>query len=249
MGLFDKRDRRKRGRDEFVSPVEQIDLSNAAPLTTPSESPKTLTSPPNVPPSPPAQPALETPGTGRANAAIPAARPLAPAPAPAAREQALPVASYGIDKAIELMRTLPSDNIELVVQVVKQTLESMQIKITDIIADATRKQELVQDRLEVLRGEIADLEKEIAIRQKEIEDLNADYKETNTVRKHLELAENLCKNSAGNGKNSNKMRTNNAVSPARPGNAAGSSSSPSRPGKIMPRAGNPPPPASSSAKK
>src|SRR5262245_14383562 len=48
---------------------------------------------------------------------------------------------YGIQKAIELMRTLPDGNVELVVQVVKLTLASAQIGIGTIIDDAAARQE------------------------------------------------------------------------------------------------------------
>ena len=44
---------------------------------------------------------------------------------------------YGIEQAITLMRALPVDqNPELVVAVIKSTLESLKVKVSDIIADA-----------------------------------------------------------------------------------------------------------------
>src|SRR6266478_1985249 len=75
----------------------------------------------------------------------------APAPAPAAAAPAKPAASapaatkeqhpdYGINKAIELMRLLPDENVELIVRVVKTTLESTNINVASIVKDATRKQ-------------------------------------------------------------------------------------------------------------
>ncbi len=91
------------------------------------------------------------------------------------------------------MRTLPADNVELVVQVVKFSLESVGIKLPIIIEDAIRRQKDIQGRIGVLRAEIADLEAEIKQRKDEIDRLDADHKETTVVRDRLELAEALGK--------------------------------------------------------
>jgi hypothetical protein len=98
---------------------------------------------------------------------------------------------FGINKAIELMRALPSENVELVVRVVKTTLESINIKVASIIKDATRKEGELEGRVGVLKKEIADLEAEIATRRKEIAGLEADHKETTMVKDRLILAEKL----------------------------------------------------------
>jgi hypothetical protein len=177
MGLFDKRDR-KRGKDDFDSPTEAIDLDrvgSAAEAPAPASSPAAAT----TAPSPTA-----------------AAPKPAPKPAPALALPAPDSDSYGIDKAIELMRTLPSENIQLVVQVVKFSLESVGIKLPIIIDDATRRQKDLRGRVDVLKSEISDLEKEIADRKAEIEKHEADYRETTMVRERLELAEGLGKPAA-----------------------------------------------------
>src|SRR4051812_32967513 len=97
---------------------------------------------------------------------------------------------YGIEQAITLMRALPVDqNPALVVAVIKGTLESLKVKVTDIIADAERKQKDLEERVSNLKRAIADFEKEIATRKEEIERLEADHKETTAVRGRLELAE------------------------------------------------------------
>ncbi len=122
-----------------------------------------------------------------------------PEPEPAAgaaealEDEGPSAADYGIEQAIELMRTLPQENVELVVQVVKHTLESTQIKIARIIDDASQKQQDIEGRIKVLRDEIAEFEKEIAARKSEIETLEADYEETSTVKDRLVLAEKLGK--------------------------------------------------------
>lgn len=110
----------------------------------------------------------------------------AAAPAKKAAEPAKP--TYGIQNAIELMRQLPSDNVPLVVEVVKKTLESLHVDIGSIIADAERKRARIDDRVVNLQTEIDDFEEEIAARKDEIEALTADRDETKTVKERLELA-------------------------------------------------------------
>ena len=114
-----------------------------------------------------------------------------PEPEAAAEASAPAKQEYGIEQAIALMRTLPSDSVELVVRVVKHTLESTAIGIPNIIADATKKQERIDKRVALLKEEISDLEGEIAHRTKEIADLEEDHKETSMVKERLELAEKL----------------------------------------------------------
>jgi hypothetical protein len=89
------------------------------------------------------------------------------------------------------MRTLPQENVELVVRVVKHTLESTRIDIGAIIDDASQKQQRIEARVQVLKDAIADLEKEIQIRKKEIDELETDHRETTKVKERLVLAEKL----------------------------------------------------------
>ena len=120
-----------------------------------------------------------------------------PAPEPAYEAPTTPHQDYGIEQAIALMRTLPSDSVELVVRVVKHTLESTNIDIPTIIEDATAKEDRIDDRVALLREEIGDLEDEISRRSKEIEDLEDDRKETSMVKERLELAEKLDQQDTG----------------------------------------------------
>jgi hypothetical protein len=180
MGLFDKKDKKKKGKqDDFDSPIEQIDLSAPDPAP---------------PPKAAAAPRAE-PKTIEAEPAPKASKPKRREPEPEPDDFDAP--SYGINKAIELMRTLPTDNIELVVTVIKHTLESTKIKIGEIIEDAAHKQDDIQGRIKVLKGEISEFESEIATRKEEIEGLEADYTETTQVKEHLQLAEQLDKKPAG----------------------------------------------------
>jgi hypothetical protein len=173
MGLFDKKDKKR--RDDFDSPVDSVDL-NSSPVE------KSVAAPAPAPaPAPAAAPNVVV--------ATQAPTPAAPAPKPAPAPPPPETDNYGIEKAIELMRTLPTENIQLVVQVVKFSLESVGIKLPVIIGDAIRRQTDLRGRVDVLKSEIADLETEIKQRKDEIEKHETDYKETTTVRERLEMAE------------------------------------------------------------
>jgi hypothetical protein len=186
MGLFDKK---KKGEDDYDSPVEQVNLSKAAPQP---QRPAAGASQASPLAAAPAAPAPQAQPQQSPLASAPAAPAPAPQPARArAPEPEYDVPNYGIDKAIELMRLLPADNIELVVQVVKKTLESLQIQVPSIIKDASRKQGDIEGRIDVLKKEIAELESEISTRKTEINALETDHKETTTVKERLILAEKL----------------------------------------------------------
>lgn len=189
MGLFDKRDKKRGGKDDFDSPVEQIDLSavpRAAEPARPAAAPVTAAAEPA--PAPRAARDTGNPPTAEAAKEQPKEHPkMQPVRGTPEHED------YGIDKAIELMRTLPQENIELVVQVVKFSLQSVGIQLPSIIEDAIRRQKDIQGRIGVLKGEIAELEQEIKTRKEEIDRLEADHRETSMVRERLELAENLGK--------------------------------------------------------
>lgn len=130
----------------------------------------------------------------------PAATPATPAtPAPAPPPAPDPEADFGINKAIELMRQLPQDNKELVVTVVKTTLQAMNIKLPTIISDADRKLKGIEGNVDNLRKEIADFEKEIATRKDKIASLEADHKETTAVKANLILAEKLAEKPKSSG--------------------------------------------------
>jgi hypothetical protein len=201
MGLFDKK---KKGDDDYDSPVEQVSLSTpkapaGAPAAAASQARPASSTPAAQSAPQPAAPVLPSSSTGSAAQSL-ASAPASPAPA---RAQARPpqddfdVPNYGIEKAIELMRLLPADNVELVVQVVKKTLESLQIQVPSIIKDASRKQQDIEGRIDVLKKEIAELEGEISTRKTEISALETDHKETTSVKERLILAEKLTEERKG----------------------------------------------------
>jgi hypothetical protein len=105
--------------------------------------------------------------------------------------QTKPKSPYSVQDAIALMRKLPSDpaSLPLVVQVVRSTLASMNVRVEDIVDDATQRQKGIEDRIIKIRAAISDLEKEIATRRHEIAEAEADLAETVSVRERLQLTE------------------------------------------------------------
>jgi hypothetical protein len=100
--------------------------------------------------------------------------------------------SYGIADAILLMRSLPVDqNVDLIVQVIRATLASMNVRVHDIIEDARRKEQATEAGIQSLHGKVAELERELEARRQEIIGLEEDLKETNGVKERLQLAENI----------------------------------------------------------
>jgi len=97
--------------------------------------------------------------------------------------------AYGIDDAIELMRQMPDGNIEVIITVVKKTLESTNIRVSDIISDAQNKESSIKARTKQLETEIKDLEEKIAKRNSEISELQTTLDETVQVREHLQISE------------------------------------------------------------
>lgn len=99
---------------------------------------------------------------------------------------------YGIGDAIMLMRSLPVDqNTDLIVQVIRATLASMNVRVQDIIEDARRKEQATEAGIQELHGKVAELERDLDARRQEIVGLEADLKETNAVKERLQLAESI----------------------------------------------------------
>jgi hypothetical protein len=99
---------------------------------------------------------------------------------------------YGIAETTMLMRALPVDqNVELVVRVVRSTLESMNVQLADIIDDAQAKELTLSGRVETLNGEIGELSQQIDRRRQEIAQLQEELTETTTVKQRLLLAQKL----------------------------------------------------------
>lgn len=97
--------------------------------------------------------------------------------------------SYGIEDTIQLMRTMPDHNDDIVMVVIQKTLESVNVRVKDIIQDAESKEGRIESRVESLIKEINDLSNKIIDRETEITTLRADLTETKSVRESLESVE------------------------------------------------------------
>lgn len=95
---------------------------------------------------------------------------------------------YGIDKAIELLQKLPLENTQLVVSVVRHTLESASIDVDLVVDDAEKKAQKMQDEIATLNGEIALLKTQIAQKETDIVQTEATLKETQRVQELLKQA-------------------------------------------------------------
>ena len=97
---------------------------------------------------------------------------------------------FGIDDAIQLMRSLPSDpNSALVVRVVRVTLGAVNVSVEEIVADASRKEARIKESIAALEARIVDLEGQLGALRREIAAHQADLKETSNVRERLHLAD------------------------------------------------------------
>jgi hypothetical protein len=113
-------------------------------------------------------------------------------PLPRTPSNAAAAPAYGIADAMQLMRSLPSEgNMDLVVRVVRVTLGSVNVKLEDIIEDASRRQKAIQDRISALHGQVSELEEQLEARRREIGVYEADMKETTAVKERLALADKV----------------------------------------------------------
>jgi hypothetical protein len=102
-----------------------------------------------------------------------------------------PPKRFGIERAIQLMRSLPTEqNPELVAMVITTTLESLEMNVADIIADARARQADLEARIGKIKARNAELEREIEIGVDEIVKLESSLAETLSVKERLELAHN-----------------------------------------------------------
>ncbi len=131
-----------------------------------------------------------------------------------------PKGQYSIEDAIELMRQLPRENNEVVVTVVKKTLESTNIQVSDIIGDADNKETRIRNQHKTLEEEIKELEAQIAKRNQQIGDLLKDLKETTDVRERLQLALKLDKSSQPQAKAPEPKAESKPAAPNAPNNNA-----------------------------
>ena len=140
-------------------------------------------------PKPSFPPPLRRIGTpappSRISTPAPPSRP--PTPPPSSR----PVVHhepYGIRRAVELLRRLPPGERAVLVDVVKMTLESLDVHVDKIVDDANRREGEIEKRIVALREEVGEREEQIATRKDEIRQLEAEQEEIARVRDQLTAA-------------------------------------------------------------
>jgi len=97
---------------------------------------------------------------------------------------------FGIDDAILLMRSLPTDpNTALVVRVVRVTLGAVNVSVEEIVADANLKEAKIKEEISALEAKILDIEGQLGSLRREIAAHQANLKETVSVRERLHVAD------------------------------------------------------------
>jgi len=111
---------------------------------------------------------------------------------------------YGITEAINLLRGLPIDqngqNGDLVIRVMSATLASVDVHLRDIIDDATKRQKSTHERIAAVHAQMADLDRQLEAHRREVAALEAELKETTTVKERLQHAEKTAALAAGGGR-------------------------------------------------
>ena len=98
-----------------------------------------------------------------------------------------PQKRFGIERAIELMRSLPTDqNPALVALVIAKTLAAVDVPVSHIIEDATSRQKGLEAKLGTARAACTALETEIELHVDEIVELEAYLAEATSVVDRLE---------------------------------------------------------------
>jgi hypothetical protein len=96
--------------------------------------------------------------------------------------------AYGIRRAVELLRRLPPGERGVLVEVVKMTLESVNVHVDTIIDDASRREVEIDKRIAALKHEVSEREEQIATRRDEIQELETEQQEIALVKQQLNAA-------------------------------------------------------------
>jgi hypothetical protein len=118
------------------------------------------------------------------------APPKTPTPiAGAAGAAPAPPRRFGIDRAIQLMRSVPTDHDpELVATVIAGTLASLDVNVADIIEDANARAIELEARIVKVKTRNKELEKEIELGVDEIVKLEASLAEAMSVKERIQRA-------------------------------------------------------------
>ena len=107
-------------------------------------------------------------------------------------EPAAPNRPYGIMDLIRLMKTIPIDHHpDLVVRVIRTTLESVGVHSSAVVEDALRQENAIRDQIAKVEGDIEGLAREIQDRRAQIAQLEVDLAETIYAKERLQGAETV----------------------------------------------------------
>ena len=131
---------------------------------------------------------------------------------------------YGITEAINLLRGLPIDqNGDLVIRVMSATLASVDVHLRDIIDDATKRQKSTHERIAAVHAQMADLDRQLEAHRREVAALEAELKETTTVKERLQHAEKTAALATGGGRSVPPPPPEGATPTATPTKTSGTS--------------------------
>jgi predicted RNase H-like nuclease (RuvC/YqgF family) len=101
-----------------------------------------------------------------------------------------PKPAFGIEQANDLMSKLAfGDNAELIVRVIRKTLESVGVQVGDLIAEAKHREGELRTEIEQRRSKIGELERQIEGERIAISGLESDLALTGRTRDSLERSE------------------------------------------------------------
>lgn len=99
-----------------------------------------------------------------------------------------PAHHFSVEDFLKLLNDLPvRDNAALVVRVVEATLASVNVHVTDILPEITRRESVLSDRIEATQKRIEDLDAELIERRAELSELESELSETGHLRHLLNL--------------------------------------------------------------
>lgn len=116
-------------------------------------------------------------------------QPLVDEPGPRTPPQTAQAASpgrYGIDDAIELLRQLPESEDHKTMSVVCKTLESAQIRMSDLLQDARHKEQKLKQQHKGLEQEIEQLQSKMDDRRKQLKQLSESLEEVTRIKARFE---------------------------------------------------------------
>lgn len=93
---------------------------------------------------------------------------------------------YGIDDAIELLRQLPESEDHQTMSVICKTLESAQIRMSDLLQDARQKEQKLKQQHKGLEQDIEQLQAKIDDRRKQLKQLSESLEEVTRIKARFE---------------------------------------------------------------